>query len=176
MTNVAMHTTAGAVEKIALALATLLFSLMLGSALAQDSPTLDPLIGAWKLNPAATKVSPGMPFPLPTQRTEVYRQTDSGRITLAVTTLTQSGSATTSNLAFSARGGLVTQDNAPPGQVLIETRVAPGEWRVTYLANGIQFLTMHKVVTPDGKTMTQTVSGETPQGARFEGVLVFDRQ
>ncbi len=176
MEHLAMYRAASRVQKIALAFATLLFSLMFGSAWAQDSRRPDPIIGAWKLNPAATKVSPGMPFPPPSQRTEVYRHTDSGQIALAVTTPGQSGSATTSNLAFSARGGLVIQDNAPPGQMLIETRVAPGEWRVTYLANGVQFLTMHKLVSPDGKTMTQTVTGETPQGARFEGVLVFDRQ
>lgn len=173
MMNVAMHTP---VEKIALACATLSFSLTIGSAWAQDSAKPDPIIGTWTLNPTATKVSPGMPFPPPAQRTEVYRQTDSGQIVLAVTTPSQRGSATTSNLTFSARGGLVTQDNAPPSQMLIETRVAPEEWRVTYLADGIQFLTMHKVVNPDAKTMTQTVTGETPQGARFEGVLVFDRQ
>jgi hypothetical protein len=60
--------------------------------------------------------------------------------------------------------------------MLIETRVTPGEWRVTYLANGVQFLTMQKIVSPDGKSMRQVASGLTAQGASFEGVLVFDRQ
>ena len=141
---------------------------------AQEQP--DPIIGTWKLNPAETRVSPGTPFPPPAQRTEVYRQTDSGRIALAVTTPNSNGPATTSTLTFSARGGTVTQENAPPGQQLVETRVAPGKWRVTYLANGVQFLTMQKVVSPDGKTMRQTITGITPQGKSFEGVLVFERQ
>jgi hypothetical protein len=117
-----------------------------------------------------------MPFPPPQQRTEVYRQTDSGQIALTVTTSNSNGSATTSNLTFSARGGMVTQENAPSGQQLVETRVAPGEWRVTYLANGVQFLTMQKLVSPDGKTLRQTMTGVTPQGKSFEGVLVFERQ
>jgi hypothetical protein len=171
-----IRTTGRLIEKPALACGALLICLLAGFASAQESHKPDPIIGTWKLNPAGTRVSPGMAFPAPSQRTEVYRQTESGQIALAVATPSQNGSATTSNLMFSARGGLVTQENAPPGQVLIETRVAPGEWRVTYLANGVQFLTMKKAVSPDGKTMTQTVTGETLQGARFEGVLVFDRQ
>jgi hypothetical protein len=117
-----------------------------------------------------------MPFPAPSQRTEVYRQNDSGQIELTVTTLSPNGSATTAKLVFSARGGVVTQEGASAGQMLIETRVAAGEWRVTYLANGVQFLTMQKVVSPDGMSMRQIVTGLSPQGASFEGVLVFERQ
>ena len=146
------------------------------SAWGQGSQKPDPIIGTWKLNPAATKVSQSMPFPPPAQRTEVYRQTESGQIALEVTTPGANGSGTTFHLAFSARGGMVTQEQAPAGQVLIETRVAPGDWRVTYLENGVQFLTMHKVVSRNGKSMRQTFTGETPQGVPFEGVLVFDRQ
>jgi hypothetical protein len=58
--------------------------------------------------------------------------------------------------------------------MLIETRIGPGEWRVTDLADGVQFRTMHKIVSPDGQSMRQTVTGETPQGMRFEGVLVCE--
>ena len=139
-------------------------------------PSADPIIGTWKLNPAATKAPPGIPFAAPAQRTEVYAQKDSGQIALTVTTQNANGSATTSTLVFSGRGGVVTQEGAPPGQMLIETRIAPGEWRVTYLANGVQYLTMLKVVSQDGKTMLQTLTAVSPQGASFEGVLVFDRQ
>jgi hypothetical protein len=141
-----------------------------------SSPAADPIIGTWKLNPAATKVSPGMPFGAPAQRTEIYTQNDSGQMTLVVTTSDANGSMTSSTLRFSARGGVVTQENAPPGPMLIETRIAPGEWRVTYLANGVQLLTMQKIVSGDGKTMRQTMTGMTPQGTSFEGLLVFDRQ
>ena len=140
------------------------------------TPAVDPIVGTWKLNPTLTTVSPGMPFPAPSQRTEVYRQMDSGQIELTVTTPNPNGSATTARLVFSARGGVVTQEGASGGQMLIETRVKPGEWRVTYLANGVQFLTMQKVVGADGMSMRQVVTGVSPQGAAFEGVLVFERQ
>ena len=115
MIIVAMQTP---VKKIALACATVWLFLMIGSASAQDPGKPDPIIGTWKLNPAATKVSPGMPFPPPPQRTEVYRQTDSGQIALAVTTPGSNGSVTTVNVTFNARGGVATQDNAPSGQML----------------------------------------------------------
>ena len=71
---------------------------------------------------------------------------------------------------------MVTNAVAAAGQMLIETRVGPGDWLVTYLANGVQFLTMRKTVSSDGKSMRQIVTGVTPQGASFEGLLVFDRQ
>ena len=171
-------TTLAAVRRAVLVAASLMFGMAPTSTTwAQGpQPSADPIIGTWKLNPAHTRASPGMPVVAPAQRTEVYRQTDTGQITLAVTTIAAGGATTTSNLVFNARGGVVTQENAPAGRMLIETRVAPGEWRVTYLANGVQYLTMQKVVSPDGKAMRQTITGFTPQGGTFEGLLVFDRQ
>ena len=117
-----------------------------------------------------------MPIPPPPQRTETYRLDDNGVIELVVTTTSPNGSVTTSTLTFSARGGVVTQQGAPSGQLLIETRIAPGDWLVTYLASGVQFLTMRKTVSADGKTMRQVVTGIGAQGAPFEGILVFERQ
>lgn len=118
----------------------------------------------WKLNPTLTKTSSGMPIPPPSERTETYRQDDTGQIELTVTTPSPNASTTSSQLRFSARGRVVTQSGAPGGQMLIETRVAPGDWLVTYLANGVQFLTMRKTVSSDGKSMRQVVAGVGPQG------------
>ena len=136
----------------------------------------DPIVGVWKLNPALTQRSPGMPIPPPSQRTESYRQDENGVIELTVTTQNPAGTVTTSTLTFNARGGVVSEQRAASGQMLIETRIAPGDWLVTYLANGVQFLTMRKTISADGKTMRQVVTGVTPQGAPFEGQLVFERQ
>src|SRR3954462_15233355 len=124
-------------------------------------PMIDPIIGTWKLNPTLTTASPGLPAPLPAQRTEEYRDAGSGQINLVVTTGNADGSATIMQLTFSSRGGLVTQENAPPGQLVIETRVAANEWRVTFLTNGVQVVTMQKVISPDGKTLRERLSGVT---------------
>jgi len=140
------------------------------------SPPIDPIIGTWKLNPSATKASPNLPFAAPAQRTEVYTLKDHGQIELVVTTTNANGSTTSSHMMFSAAGGVVTRENAPAGQMLVETRIAPGEWRVTYLTDGVQYLTMQKVVSPDGKIMRQTATGVTPLGVWFEGRIEFQRQ
>jgi hypothetical protein len=81
-------------------------------------PSAEPIVGTWRLNPALTKTSPGMPIPPPSQRTETYRQDGNGVIELTVTTSSPNGSATTSTLVFSARGGVVTQQGAAPGPLI----------------------------------------------------------
>ena len=139
-------------------------------------PGADPIIGTWKLNPAHTHTSGPVPILPPAQRVEEYRQTETGHIALSITTTASDGTTTTSNMLFSARGGVVTQQNPSEGQMLVETQVAPGEWLVTYLAKGVQHLTMRKVVSTNGRTMRQTFAGMTAQGRSFEGLLVFDRQ
>jgi hypothetical protein len=57
-----------------------------------------------------------------------------------------------------------------------ETLIGPGDWYVTYLQNGKQFLIMHKVISDDGKTMRQTITGIGPQGKPGEQIQVLDRQ
>jgi hypothetical protein len=137
----------------------------------------DPLIGTWKLIPSASKASPESPTQIPAQRTEVYRLTDSGQIEFAILRPNGStGAVTTSNFTFSARGGLATRSNPIPGGMTIETRVAPGEWLVTHLRDGVQVGVMRKLISPDGKTMRQTVTGLTPEGKPYERVMVFERQ
>lgn len=137
----------------------------------------DPIIGTWKLNPTASKASPESPVSIPTQRTEVYRLTDSGQIAFAIMTPSGStGAVTTSNFTFSARGGIATREKPVPGGMTIETRVAPGEWLVTHLKDGVQVAIMRKLISPDGKMMRQTVTGLTTEGKPYERVMVFERQ
>jgi hypothetical protein len=122
------------------------------------------------------RASAGAPLVPPAQRTEVYRQKDPDQIELVVTTTAADGTITTSTLVFSARGGLVTQENALAGRMLIETRIAPSEWLVSYLANGVQYLTMRKAVSTDGKIMRQSFADVNEHGEAWEGLLVFERQ
>ena len=137
----------------------------------------DPIIGTWKLIPTASKASPESPVQIPAQRTEVYRLTDSGQIEFAILTPSGStGAVTTSNFTFSARGGLATREKPVAGVITIETRVAPGEWLVTHLRDGVQTAIMRKLISPDGKTMRQTATGLTTDGKPYERVMVFERQ
>jgi len=127
--------------------------------MAQSSAPADPVISTWKLNPAQTRASSGAPLTAPAQRTEIYRRTSAGDIELELRTTAADGSTSTSTLAFSARGGLVRQPSAPAGHMLVETRLGPREWLVTYLADGAQYMTMRKVISEDGRIMRQSVTG-----------------
>ena len=95
-----------------------------------QQPGPDPIVGTWKLNPAHTHTSGPVPILPPAQRVEEYRQTETGHIALSITTTASDGTTTTSNMLFSARGGVVTQQSPSEGQMLVETLVVPGEWLV----------------------------------------------
>lgn len=146
------------------------------AAIAQTAPAAEPLIGMWRLNPAMTRSSANAPLTPPAARTETYRLTDAGTIELVLRTTGAGGTPSTSTLTFSARGGVVRQEGAPAGQMLVEARLGPREWLVTYLANGVQYMTMRKTISADGTSMRQIVSGVTRDGDAWEGLLVFDRQ
>lgn len=151
-----------------------------GLVVAQDNQVkADPIIGTWKLNPSQSKVTAGTdPVAFPKEHIEVYRYREPTSIELTLTRTNADGTRTMSTLSWPAEGGLVTrlQGNAPQSQVLVETLVGPGEWRVTYLRGGRQYLTMQTIIAADGRTMRQIVRGIDAQGKPFESVQGFDRQ
>lgn len=133
----------------------------------------EPLIGSWRLNASASQIPAGAPQLLfPTQRTETYRRLESGRLQLTI----QDGPSVPETLTWPAHGGIIDDGGPPSDEMIIETFIVPGEWRVTYLSKGSQYLTMRKVVSADGKRMRQEFRGEEAQGRSFEALLVFDRQ
>ena len=77
-----------------------------------------------------------------------------------------------------AAGGAVHDPAAalPKGGTIIETLLAPGDWLMTRLRNGTQYLTMHKLIGEDGKTMVQTIKAIGPLGRPVEQVQVFHRE
>jgi hypothetical protein len=89
------------------------------------------------------------------------------------------GGSTTASFVWPSTGGVVEyrQGTPPQGELLVETLVGPGDWYVTYMQDGRQYGTLHKVVSPgpDGKTMRETFKG-TIQGTPIEIVAVLDRQ
>jgi hypothetical protein len=134
----------------------------------------DPIVGTWKLDVGSSKFF----LPPPMEQTEVYRELASGEIEMVLTRVQSDGKSASTTLRWPSGGGAVKDPdgNLPKGETLVETSLGPGEWYVTYLMNGEQFATMHKLVSADGKTMRQTIKGTDPQGRSGEQIQVLRRQ
>jgi hypothetical protein len=134
----------------------------------------DPIIGTWKLDVGSSKFV----LPPPKEQTEVYKELASGEIGLVLTRVQSVGAATSTQLTWPASGGAVHDPDGrlPKGETIVETLLGPGEWLVTYMRNGTQYLMMHKVISQEGKTMRQTIKGLDPQGRPAEQVQVLRRQ
>ena len=134
----------------------------------------DPIIGTWRLNVEKSERSTSAAVPVKEQ-IEVYREIDNDLIELTLTRTRTDGSFSSSKLTWPVQGGAV-KGNRREGQSLVETLIAPGEWYVTYMRDGKQYLTVHKAVSKDGKTLTQTFKGVDSSGKLIEATAVFDRQ
>ena len=155
-------------------------SVTVGQTGATSTKAVDPIIGSWKLNISSSKISPVLrqmfKVAPPKQQTEVYRVTSDRQIELTGAFTGTDGSSLSSKVVFPAEGGIAQQTNSQPGESAVETRVSPREWYVTFMKDGKQTLTMHKVISTDGQTMRQTVAGVDSQGKAFEEVRVYERQ
>jgi hypothetical protein len=142
--------------------ALLLFAVM---GLAGSLWAADPIIGTWKLNISKSKFSPVYLFlqklQAPKERTEVYQELDNAQIKFG------------SSYTWPRQGGAAKVPKDYPYEV-IEMLIAPGEWYAIFLKDGVQASVIHKIVSKDGKTMTQTITGTAP--VPYEQIQVFDRQ
>ena len=136
----------------------------------------DPIIGTWKLNVAKSKAQA-----LVKERTEVYREVEGDRIELKASEIRPDGSSSPppsgEGLTWPRQGGLTSRNHPAMTKedIWVQTLIAPGHWCVTFLENGKQVGLIHKVISKDGKTMTQLHKG-VDQGKPYEMVWVFDRQ
>lgn len=136
----------------------------------------DPIIGTWKLDVGKSKLAPSLSPPK--AQTETYRELPSGEIQLQLTKIDDRGTSVSMTVTWPAGGG-VAQDQLssfPKGVTAVETRLQAGDWFVTFLMEGKQFMTMHKVISRDKKVMRQTIKGTDPQGRYVEEIQVLYRQ
>ncbi len=66
--------------------------------------------------------------------------------------------------------------SGPDGDAISLTRPDPYTLDATLKRNGHIVQQTHGVISPDGKTRTQTVTGTNVQGQKINHVVVFDRQ
>jgi len=139
------------------------------------SRAADPITGTWKLD---VRASTFVKFEAPKEQTESYKELASGEIEMILTRVAKDGAQSTVRLTWPASGGAV-QDPAGAlgkGKSAIETILGPGDWLVTFLENGKQWSAMRKVISPDGRTMTQTAKFVDPDGLTLTQIQVLRRQ
>ena len=132
----------------------------------------DPLIGTWKLDVTRSKIPSSMQ--IPGDLVEVYRETGDGLIEYHSLIGQEAGP---NKYTWPVQGGMAKREPVlPEGLAYVETLVAPGDWYVTVLQNGVQVFIIHKTFSDDGKTMYQTRKGVNDQGERLEAEVVYTRQ
>ena len=132
----------------------------------------DPSTGTWKLNVEKSKFDPG---PAPKSSTVT--------ITIANGTETYSGETVnaegkTTKMAFTAKldGSDSPVTGNSMGDAISIKHPSPNKLEGSIKHDGKPVVTVHVVVSADGKTRTVTQTGKNADGKPLHDVLVYDKQ
>jgi uncharacterized protein YodC (DUF2158 family) len=131
----------------------------------------DPISGTWKVNLAKSKYDPG---PAPKSLTATIKVEND------VETFTSDGidaAGNTTHAEFTAKfgGPDVPVTGVPYADTIALKRVGPKQIVATYKKGGKVTVTMHVVVSADGKTRRQTYDGKNQNGKALHDDVVYDR-
>jgi ribosomal protein S18 len=135
-------------------------------------------MGTWKLNLAKSKYAP--PAQPPRSQTITIAPSGSNGVKVTVQGVAADGTNTKTEYSGSYDGKeypyVTTGPNAVSGQTVVMRRIdAKTTERTTYLA-GKKLATLTRVISPDGKTMTNTQTGTNASGQAVNNVTVYDKQ
>ncbi len=136
----------------------------------------DPLIGTWKTNIEKSS------FPADQQgiREDIntYREIEGDLIELSISTIQPDGSLYTAKWTWPKQGGFAKclSRTLDEGVIFVQTLIESGHWCVCIMKNGRQTARYHKIVSKDGKTMRQTLTGTDSEGNPIHIVKVLERQ
>ena len=145
-------------------------SLVLSPAIAQSA---DPWIGTWKLNPAKSKYSPGLP---PKSSTLVAVAVDGGFKQTVDTVMATLGLPTHSEVTAKFDGKDTPVKGNPNADTTAYTRIDSRSYQAVSKKNGQVTITSRVVVSADGKMRTVTQTGVDAQGKKVNNYLVYERQ
>jgi hypothetical protein len=152
----------------------ILASTFLVAALATlSAPAADALNGTWQLNVAKSSYSPG---PTPRSIVRTYTVTADGVRTVA-DTVNAAGVATHTDYTCKFDGMDYSLGATAPGQpdTAAWRRIDGHHYEMTLKMRGQMLTTAKKVVSRDGKTLTDTVTGTNSDGKVVNNVLVWNR-
>ena len=140
---------------------------------AAGAQSKDPLLGAWKLNLAKSKYSPG---PLPKSSTSTYEAVSKG---YKVTVRTEPASGPVQEWSYTTSldgtDAAIIGDN-PNADTTMVKRVSATTLEVVNKKAGKVTTTQTNVIAADGKTRTVTTTGTDAQGRKINNVAIYDRQ
>src|SRR5262249_6707189 len=132
----------------------------------------DPSAGAWELNPAKSKYSPG---PAPPSATTTYEENARG---LKHTGANHLPDGTKTRFEYTAKYD--GKDHPVTGtdryDAVALKRINDRTVDSTLKKSGKVITTSRRVVSKDGKTMTLTISGTNAKGENMKNVAVFEKQ
>jgi hypothetical protein len=146
-----------------------LFMLPANSALAQGNSSL----GTWKLNVAKSKWEPGPP---PKGEMRVYEVWEKDGVKATQTRVLADGKTLTLNWAAHYDGKDYKYSGSPDYDTIAITRVDANTTDATQKLGGKVMVTVHTVISSDGKTRTVTSKGTNAKGQAVSSVQVYDKQ
>jgi hypothetical protein len=137
-----------------------------------SAQTSDPRVGAWKLNVAKSKFSPGPPPQSNTLKVEASGQGEK------VTTegVNAEGGRTATQYTANYDGKDYPLTGSQIANTVSLKRIDARTTERTDKKDGKVVMTLTRVVSQDGKTMTVTAKGTNAQGQTVNNVAVWEKQ
>jgi hypothetical protein len=132
----------------------------------------DPNNGTWKINLEKSKYNPG---PAPKSGT-ITIKIENGTETYSSEGMDASGKATNASFTAKTDGTDSPTTGNPYGDTISIKHPSLTRLVATIKKGGKVTVTVHIVVSADGKTRTATYSGKTADGKEIHDVVVYDKQ
>ena len=149
-------------------------AVLLGADVASlSAQAADPRVGTWKLNLAKSKYDPG---PAPQSQTLKVEASGKGeKITSEVVAADGKRTTTTYTANFDGKDYPISGSALGADKVSLK-RIDARTSERTDKKNGKPVVTIRRVVSADGKTMTATSKGTNAEGKPMNNVAVFEKQ
>jgi hypothetical protein len=141
-------------------------------ALAITLSAADSTIGAWKLNVAKSKYSPGPP---PQSGTVTYEETADG-IRRSGETIAADGSKTSFEYTAKYDGKEYPVKGSDLFDTIVLKRVNDRTVEATLKKSGKDVSHARRVVSKEGKTMTISTTGKNAKGQKMHNVAFYEKQ
>jgi hypothetical protein len=132
----------------------------------------DPNNGTWKINLEKSKYNPG---PAPKSGT-ITIKIENGTETYTSEGMDASGNPTNSSFTAKTDGTDAPTTGNPYGDTIAIKHSSPNHLVATIKKAGKVTMTVHIVVSADGKSRTATYSGKNADGKDVHDVVVYDKQ